>query len=46
MDIEITEGLEEGEEIVIGSFKVLRTLEDGMKVKIENPEKGSKSEEE
>ena len=46
MDIEITEGMEEDEESVIGSFKVLRTLEDGTKVKIENLEKGSKSEEE
>ena len=46
MEIEITEGIEEGEEIVIGSFKVLRTLEDGTKVKIEDMDKDSKSEEE
>jgi len=44
MDIEITEGLEEDEEIVIGSFQILRTLEDGNKVKAENPEDKKKEE--
>lgn len=28
-DIEVTKGLKEGEEIVVGSFKTLRTLKDG-----------------
>jgi len=46
MDIEITEGLEEDDEIVIGSFQVLRTLNDGDKVKIESPEDKKKKEEE
>jgi len=32
--IEITEGLAENEEIVTGSYKILRTIEDGAKVKI------------
>ncbi len=34
-DIEITFGLEEGEEIVTGSYKTLRTLKDKAKVKID-----------
>ena len=32
-DIEVTEGLQEGDEIVTGSYKTLRTLKDEAKVK-------------
>jgi HlyD family secretion protein len=35
-DIEITKGLQEGDEIIIGSYKVLRTLKPGTSVKIDN----------
>lgn len=35
-DIEITKGLEEGDEIITGSYKVLRTLKPGTSVKIDN----------
>jgi HlyD family secretion protein len=35
-DIEVTKGLNEGEEIVTGSYKVLRTLKPGSGVKIDN----------
>jgi HlyD family secretion protein len=34
-EIEVLEGLEEGEEIVSGSFQTLRTIEDGAVVKID-----------
>lgn len=34
-DIEVTRGLKEGDEIVIGSFKTLRTLRTGASVRIE-----------
>lgn len=44
MEIEVIDGVKEGEEIVIGSFKVLRTLEDNTKVKIEKIEKKGKEE--
>jgi len=40
-DIEIVEGLKEGEEIVSGSYKALRTLKDRAKVKLEEKEKRS-----
>jgi HlyD family secretion protein len=40
-DIEIVEGLKEGEEIVSGSYKTLRTLKDKAKVKPEEKEKRS-----
>lgn len=40
-DIEIVEGLKEGEEIVSGSYKTLRTLKDKAKVKLEEKEKRS-----
>jgi HlyD family secretion protein len=33
-NVEIKEGLAENEEIVTGSYKILRTIEDGAKVKI------------
>jgi HlyD family secretion protein len=35
-DIEVTKGLKEGDEIVTGSYKVLRTLRNGVSVKIDN----------
>jgi HlyD family secretion protein len=35
-DIEITKGLQEGDEIITGSYKVLRTLKPGTNVKIDN----------
>ncbi len=35
-DIEVTQGLEEGNEIVTGSYKVLRTLRNGASVKVDN----------
>ena len=37
-DIEIAEGLKEGEEIVTGSYKTLRTLKDEAQIKIEDKE--------
>jgi HlyD family secretion protein len=35
-DIEVTKGLKEGDMIVTGSYKVLRTLRNGAKVKVDN----------
>jgi HlyD family secretion protein len=35
-DIEVTKGLKEGEEIVTGSYKVLRTIKPGTSVKVDN----------
>jgi HlyD family secretion protein len=35
-DIEVSSGLKEGEEIVTGSYKVLRTLKPGASVKVDN----------
>jgi HlyD family secretion protein len=35
-DIEVTKGLKEGDEIVTGSYKILRTLRNGASVKINN----------
>ncbi len=35
-DIEVTGGLNEGDEIVTGSYKVLRTLRNGASVKVDN----------
>jgi len=43
-DIEVTGGLKEGDEIVTGSYKVLRTLRNGANVKIDNST-GTKKEE-
>jgi HlyD family secretion protein len=37
-DIEISKGLKEGDEIVTGSYKVLRTLRPGTSVKVDNTE--------
>jgi len=35
-DIEVTKGLREGDEVITGSYKVLRTLKPGTSVKIDN----------
>jgi len=35
-DIEVTSGLNEGDEIVTGSYKVLRTLKNGAGIKVDN----------
>jgi HlyD family secretion protein len=35
-DIEITKGVQEGDEVITGSYKVLRTLKPGTSVKIDN----------
>src|SRR5271166_1222100 len=43
-DIEVTNGLKEGDEIVTGSYKVLRTLRNGASVKVDNAT-GTKKEE-
>src|SRR6202790_192948 len=43
-DIEVTKGVQEGDEVITGSYKVLRTLKPGTSVKIDNS--ASKKEEE
>jgi HlyD family secretion protein len=40
-DIEITEGITEGQEIVTGSYRTLRNLKDDARIKVET--KGKKS---
>jgi HlyD family secretion protein len=35
-DIEVTKGLKEGDEIITGSYKVLRTLRPGSSIKVDN----------
>lgn len=35
-DIEVTDGLKEGDEIITGSYKILRTLKNGASVKVDN----------
>jgi HlyD family secretion protein len=35
-DIEVADGLKEGDEIITGSYKVLRTLKNGAAVKVDN----------
>lgn len=37
-DIEVTDGLKDGDQIVIGSYKALRTLRPGATIKIDNSE--------
>ena len=37
-DIEVVGGLKEGDEIVSGSYKVLRTMKPGASVKVDNSE--------
>jgi HlyD family secretion protein len=41
-DVEVLDGLKEGEEIVTGSYKTLRTLKDEAKIKVEAPKKDKK----
>ena len=36
-EIEVTDGVAPGDEIVTGSYKTLRTLKDKSKVKVEQP---------
>jgi HlyD family secretion protein len=43
-DIEVTSGLQEGDEIVTGSYKVLRTLRNGTSVKVDNSTANKKEE--
>ena len=43
-DIEVTNGLKEGDEIVTGSYKVLRTLKNGAGVKVDNSVKAQDKE--
>ncbi len=45
-DIEVTGGLQEGDEIVTGSYKVLRTLRNGASVKVDNSIKPKDKEDE
>ncbi len=40
-DIEVVDGLQEGEEIVTGSYKVLRTIRPGAAVKVDNKAAGT-----
>ena len=40
-EVEITNGLEDGEEVVSGSYKALRTLKNGAKILVENKANGS-----
>jgi HlyD family secretion protein len=40
-EVEVVEGVKDGEEIVTGSYKALRTLKDGARLKIENNKKNS-----
>ena len=35
-DIEVLDGLKEGDEVITGSYKILRTLKPGSSVKIDN----------
>jgi HlyD family secretion protein len=35
-DIEVTSGLKEGDEIITGSYKVIRTLRNEAKIKVDN----------
>jgi len=35
-DIEVTKGLQEGDEVITGSYKVLRTLKPGTSIKVDN----------
>ena len=44
-DIEVLSGLKEGDEIVTGSYKVLRTMKPGTSIKVDNtaPKKENES---
>ena len=45
-DVEVLDGLKEGDEVITGSYKVLRTLRPGSSVKIDNsaPKKAAEEE--
>ena len=43
LKVEVAGGLSDGQEIVTGPFKTLRTLKEGDRVKIENEKKGAKA---
>ena len=43
-DIEVTSGIKPGDEIVTGSYKVLRTLRNGASVKVDNSVKPKEEE--
>jgi HlyD family secretion protein len=43
-EIEVLSGLEEGAQIITGSYKVIRTIRNGTRVKIDNKEQTAKSE--
>jgi HlyD family secretion protein len=43
LKVEVTGGLSDGQEIITGPFKTLRTLKEGDKVKIEKEKKGAES---
>ena len=45
-DIEVLKGLKEGDEVITGSYKVLRTLKPGTSVKIDNSTPSKEKEEE
>jgi HlyD family secretion protein len=40
-DVELLEGLKDGEQIVSGTYKTLRTLKDGARIKVEDPKNKS-----
>jgi HlyD family secretion protein len=42
LKVEVTRGLQPGQEIVTGPFKTLRTLKEGDRLKVENEKKGEK----
>ncbi|MBI3406397.1 MAG: efflux RND transporter periplasmic adaptor subunit [Acidobacteria bacterium] len=44
-EIELTEGVKEGDEIVTGSYRALRTLKPGAKVKVDNKSSSGKGDE-
>jgi HlyD family secretion protein len=44
LKVEVSGGLKQGEEIIIGPFKTLRTLKEGEHVKVEKEKKGSDAE--
>jgi HlyD family secretion protein len=43
-DIEVLNGLKDGDEIITGSYKVIRTLKNATKIKIDNKAPAAKTE--
>jgi HlyD family secretion protein len=39
LDVEVLDGLKEGEEIVVGPFRALRELKEGTQVRVDNRER-------